>query len=297
MQRIHRSALAACVLLGLTSAAASSNPAAVPSEYLAGSQQVAVAEQVQAILDDFKQARQDFGKLYSKASTEAERIAVVEEHYPEASVYCARLMKAIAADPADSGAAKGLTWVLQQSDDAVQKQAAADQLLAHHVDSEDIAGACGAYEQEVAGGRAFLEAVAERSSNPAIVAQAKYSLGMHLLQRASVAKMLEGKVGVDRQGFIDFYGEDACAGLMEEDQVDLKLEAIELLEHVAEVAAEVEYRGDTFGAACARELYELRNLEVGVVAPDITGQDLDGVDFALSDYRGKVVVLDFWGNW
>ena len=36
---------------------------------------------------------------------------------------------------------------------------------------------------------------------------------------------------------------------------------------------------------------------VGQVAPEIEGEDLDGVPFKLSDYRGKVVVLDFWGNW
>ncbi|MFN6145409.1 MAG: hypothetical protein ACK5AL_03515 [Planctomycetota bacterium] len=36
---------------------------------------------------------------------------------------------------------------------------------------------------------------------------------------------------------------------------------------------------------------------VGVVAPDIEGTDLDGVAFKLSDYRGKVVFLDFWGDW
>ncbi len=38
-------------------------------------------------------------------------------------------------------------------------------------------------------------------------------------------------------------------------------------------------------------------LEVGNLAPDIQGEDLDGVKFKLSDYRGKVVVLDFWGDW
>ena len=33
------------------------------------------------------------------------------------------------------------------------------------------------------------------------------------------------------------------------------------------------------------------------LAPEIEGEDIDGVPFKLSDYRGKVVVLDFWGNW
>jgi hypothetical protein len=36
---------------------------------------------------------------------------------------------------------------------------------------------------------------------------------------------------------------------------------------------------------------------VGRPAPDIEGEDVDGQKFRLSDYRGKVVVLDFWGNW
>ncbi len=40
-----------------------------------------------------------------------------------------------------------------------------------------------------------------------------------------------------------------------------------------------------------------RMAKVGKVAPDIEGEDLDGKKFKLSDYRGKVVVLDFWGNW
>jgi len=43
--------------------------------------------------------------------------------------------------------------------------------------------------------------------------------------------------------------------------------------------------------------FRAQRLQVGMVAPDIAGEDLDGVAFQLSDYRGKVVVLDFWGFW
>jgi hypothetical protein len=36
---------------------------------------------------------------------------------------------------------------------------------------------------------------------------------------------------------------------------------------------------------------------LGKLAPEIMGEDLDGKPIRLSDYRGKVVMLDFWGNW
>jgi hypothetical protein len=45
------------------------------------------------------------------------------------------------------------------------------------------------------------------------------------------------------------------------------------------------------------DLAEVETFGLGMQAPDITGTDLDGVDFKLSDYRGKVVFLDFWGDW
>ena len=47
----------------------------------------------------------------------------------------------------------------------------------------------------------------------------------------------------------------------------------------------------------ADALFEIEHLQVGCTAPDITAKDVDGVDFKLSDYRGKVVLLDFWGFW
>ena len=37
--------------------------------------------------------------------------------------------------------------------------------------------------------------------------------------------------------------------------------------------------------------------QVGKKAPEIAGEDIDGNAMKLSDYRGKVVVLDFWGDW
>lgn len=41
----------------------------------------------------------------------------------------------------------------------------------------------------------------------------------------------------------------------------------------------------------------IQKLVVGKVIPDIVAEDTDGKEFKLSDYRGKVVLLDFWGHW
>ena len=53
----------------------------------------------------------------------------------------------------------------------------------------------------------------------------------------------------------------------------------------------------TYGALAEAALFELRNLAVGKPAPDIEGEDVHGKRFKLSDYRGKVIVLSFSGNW
>lgn len=36
---------------------------------------------------------------------------------------------------------------------------------------------------------------------------------------------------------------------------------------------------------------------VGAVAPDFSLQSVDGVEASLSDYRGEVVLLNFWATW
>jgi peroxiredoxin len=57
------------------------------------------------------------------------------------------------------------------------------------------------------------------------------------------------------------------------------------------------WRHGTLGEAAKRDLFELTHLVVGATAPEISGTDVDGEEMSLSDFRGRVVVLDFWGSW
>jgi peroxiredoxin len=58
-----------------------------------------------------------------------------------------------------------------------------------------------------------------------------------------------------------------------------------------------DFQPTTLGERAERELFGLHSLALGKVAPEIEGKDLDGQPMKLSDYRGKVVVLIFCGDW
>jgi hypothetical protein len=77
----------------------------------------------------------------------------------------------------------------------------------------------------------------------------------------------------------------------------LRAECEALFERAEKEFADVKlaYRG-TVGQRAKSELYEIRNLAIGQKAPDVTGEDQDGKKFKLSDYQGKVVLLDFWSE-
>jgi RNA polymerase sigma factor (sigma-70 family) len=50
---------------------------------------------------------------------------------------------------------------------------------------------------------------------------------------------------------------------------------------------------ETLADMADRELIDSRTLRIGQTAPEITGEDIDGKRMTLSEYRGKVVLLDF----
>jgi thiol-disulfide isomerase/thioredoxin len=56
-------------------------------------------------------------------------------------------------------------------------------------------------------------------------------------------------------------------------------------------------RRRTLGEEAEARLDAIFNLAVGKPAPEIEGVDIDGKSFKLSDFRGKVVALVFWGSW
>ena len=75
----------------------------------------------------------------------------------------------------------------------------------------------------------------------------------------------------------------------------VRAECEKLLRRASDLFGDVKLAvGGTVGNKARLELDDILHLAVGKVAPKIEGQDQDGNKFKLSDYRGKVVLLDFW---
>lgn len=70
-----------------------------------------------------------------------------------------------------------------------------------------------------------------------------------------------------------------------------------LMERCAKEFPSVAMNGRLLGDLAKGAIFEAKHLQIGKPAPEISGEDIDGVGFKLSDYRGKVILLDFWGHW
>ncbi|HEY2155118.1 MAG TPA: redoxin family protein [Isosphaeraceae bacterium] len=70
-----------------------------------------------------------------------------------------------------------------------------------------------------------------------------------------------------------------------------------LIAEFADVKMPHPYNPMPFGELARGELYAVRNLAVGKVAPEIVGEGVDGKPLKLSDHRGEVVAVVFWATW
>ncbi|MEC7724498.1 MAG: hypothetical protein VYD05_03210 [Planctomycetota bacterium] len=104
------------------------------------------------------------------------------------------------------------------------------------------------------------------------------------------AKLIKSK-SVDVRGWAMFASHQATIEKSDLNGATYK-DARSKLMAIAEEVTDKALAGEITGAINEREQFG-----IGCTAPDIEGLDLDGVAFKLSDYKGKVIFLDFWGDW
>jgi peroxiredoxin len=146
----------------------------------------------------------------------------------------------------------------------------------------------------------FLRSVLARHANRGARALACHSLATLLRQQAKFARY--SRTHPEQvKSYEAEHGADVIAKFLREKNPDAtEKEAEATLERVVNEFGDVPYmpRGPrTLGEVAAGELNEMRHLNVGQTAPEIEGDDIEGKRFKLSDFRGKVVLLVFSGEW
>ncbi len=149
--------------------------------------------------------------------------------------------------------------------------AAGDRLLEKFPDSPAVSRMMQMMVRGGTDGGATLKKIADTATSAKLKASATYGLGQNLAAQLDALG--------DKPEQIEKVAAEA---------EKVFAQAIELFDK-EKLAAQKE--------TAEKELTSFRTLRVGKEAPDIKGADLDGKDFKLTDYRGKVVLLDFWGNW
>ena len=184
-----------------------------------------------------------------------------------------------------------LLWVVQNGDDdAVEK--ANETLLTNHIESKELSALVGQIAKTMPSpeNEASLRRLIKESPHDSVKAAATMGIYSMMEPLEQLAQMDESK----REEIGEMIGEE----FIEKWTMDaIQAEKKSLIKSILDNYADVPSGNSTYGEIVEAQVFAMERLSIGSVAEDIVGEDLDGEEFRLSDYRGKVVVLDFWGDW
>ena len=264
-------------------------PAAPSNEDAAPARDAGAA--LEAVDREYREALDAFYKSLAK-QPEGEQQAYYEKNQPDVAAFTVRVLAIADANRRTDVEARALAWIVENDPESTSSRTALERLVADHAASDSLAEVCGglvyAQGEHI---EPLLQRVIETSTAPRTRGVAQYTIAQREMRKAASAR---------RRAAMPAAAQAVAAGATPAAPVDpdaLERHAIALLESVARDYADVPMRKRTLGEVAEGDLFELRELAIGKIAPDIVGEDVDGAPIKLSDYRGKVVVLDFWGHW
>lgn len=196
---------------------------------------------------------------------------------------------------------RGLVYLASEHEEF--RAAATTELLRDHSESPHLAalgfglGSSGSIHPET---EAILRKLMNESPHASVRAHARYGLALHLYAVGEEAVLLQLRVDEKKLEEVRAsIGEAALTRMLELDHSELTAEADRILDAAGDEEFDVPvYYGTTpLSEVIQKKREQLHRFGIGAVAQEIEADDLDGVPFKLSDYRGKVVMLDFWGHW
>lgn len=224
---------------------------------------------IKAIENDFVKARQKaFEAMRSAKNADDEKAA--QKLLPQEKDFLPRLLEVIAANDSDEPAIIALamaTFAFESKDAKIQAS------LEKNVKNPKI--------------RTFVE-ISLSGAPPSV--------------KPILEKIMNDNPSLDTKGLACYALANTAFDAAEQKErpegvnADYK-EAEKLFVRLEQEFGKVQMGRGTLGEMAKGYLFEIRNLAVGMKAPVAASKNLKGEDASLADYKGKVVVLDFWATW
>jgi peroxiredoxin len=263
-----------------------------------------------ALLKEYGAAVDAWSKIYDQADQKPDPI---KRHlnWPAWS-FAPRFFKLAEDHPDDPAGVDALLWVVSLDQSVGENDLALfpyysralDIFARHHLDEKRLPSLClqnVSHDLSVPA-EGFLRTVLARAPTRDARGNACVGLAMYLATKRRVA-LDPWFEAPDPNAFTTYnisrFDPSFVPYIRSADPASLFDEASRLFERAIAEFPDLKSQGSgrSLAEIARSELHELRDLSVGSVAPDITGTDADGKSFKINDYRGKVVVLTFSGNW
>lgn len=197
----------------------------------------------------------------------------------------------------DPVAADALFWLVENVRGRREAVQAIGLLEQHHLTSDRMGpGSEVLAVARTVGAEKLLRATIEKHKDQQVQAVACFYLAQLLDREANIIEQLRANPQLAPR-VLQYYGKEYGAHLASLKLVELAARREKVYEQLLKSFGDVEIDDEKMETIAEKALYVIRHLSVGKIAPEIKGIGINGDEFKLSDYRGKVVMLSFWGHW
>ena len=257
-----------------------------------------ISSQAAAVLDEYESARQSFVDEYQKATTDAEREKIAKAKMPDRGIYAHRAFDLARSRPADPGSVDAAAVALQlaASQDFKLKSETLDVLETRHLNDPRLPETFQwLLDWPSKKTEAFLQDVSQKSTSRNVRGQALLALAGYFRQKSRWGERFKQDPDM-RKDIEKEHNRDVIDALPENIEKPLA-QAKALYQKVIDEYGDVKGPNGSIAELARNILYAFDHLTVGNKAPEIEGPTIDGKTMKLREYQGKVVVLDFWGDW
>ena len=259
----------------------------------------------QSRLDIVRQAQERDSKVYhdalDAAKTDEERQRAIASFHVRVVENSDAALRIARDHPTDPDALDALTFVIQtaRAGPSDRSERAIAMMTRDHVRDARMGKICAYLFMFVhlESAETLIRSVVNENPDPSARGFACHALAGYLTNQARTVRRLNDEPAL-RKDYEQSRGKARIDAMLRDKRPDaLEIEAATILERVISEFGALTYDKQALAEVASGELFAIRHLKIGQPAPEIEGQDVEGHRFTLNEYRGKVVVLSFSGNW